>query len=80
MLNNDETLLLLERAKKGDDYAKEKLISFNSPLIKSIVKNTLLRAVLHHATQLHNAHFVRNMLYYRQIVRNEYVRQTELTL
>ena len=45
MLNNDETLLLLERAKKGDDYAKEKLISFNSPLIKSIVKRYLNKGI-----------------------------------
>ena len=45
MLNNDETLLLLEKAKNGDDYAKEKLISFNSPLIKSIVKRYLNKGV-----------------------------------
>ena len=35
MLTNEETFALVEQAKKGDDYAKEKLISFNSPLIKS---------------------------------------------
>lgn len=45
MLNNDETLLLLEKAKNGDDYSKEKLISFNSPLIKSIVKRYLNKGI-----------------------------------
>ena len=45
MLNNDETLLLLEKAKNGDDYSKEKLISFNSPLIKSIVKRYINKGV-----------------------------------
>jgi len=36
---------LLERAKQGDDLAKEQLISFNSPLIKSIVKRYLNKGV-----------------------------------
>lgn len=45
MLNNDETLFLLEKAKNGDDYSKEKLISFNSPLIKSIVKRYLNKGI-----------------------------------
>ncbi|MBQ8615516.1 MAG: SigB/SigF/SigG family RNA polymerase sigma factor [Clostridia bacterium] len=45
MLTNEETFALVEKAKKGDDYAKEKLISFNSPLIKSIVKRYLNKGV-----------------------------------
>lgn len=38
MLTNDETAELLKKAQSGDDYAKEQLITLNSPLIKSIVK------------------------------------------
>jgi len=45
MLTTEETLSLLERAKQGDDLAKEQLISFNSPLIKSIVKRYLNKGV-----------------------------------
>ena len=45
MLTNDETFVLLEQAKNGDDLAKEKLISLNSPLIKSIVKRYLNKGV-----------------------------------
>ena len=45
MLTNEETFALLERAKKGDDLAKEKLISINSPLIKSIVKRYLNKGI-----------------------------------
>ena len=45
MLSNDETFALVEQAKKGDDYAKEKLISINSPLIKSIVKRYLNKGI-----------------------------------
>ena len=45
MLTTDETFALLEQAKKGDDYSKEKLISLNSPLIKSIVKRYLNKGV-----------------------------------
>lgn len=45
MLTNDETFTLLEQAKNGDDLAKEQLISFNSPLIKSIVKRYLGKGV-----------------------------------
>ena len=45
MLTNDETFALLEQAKKGDDLAKEQLISFNSPLIKSIVKRYLNKGI-----------------------------------
>lgn len=45
MLTNDETFALLDEAKKGDDFAKEKLISINSPLIKSIVKRYLNKGI-----------------------------------
>ena len=45
MLTNEETFALLEHAKKGDDYAKEQLISINSPLIKSIVKRYLNKGI-----------------------------------
>ena len=45
MLTTDETFDLLEQAKCGDDSAKEKLISLNSPLIKSIVKRYLNKGV-----------------------------------
>ena len=45
MLTNEETFVLLNRAKNGDDFAKEKLISVNSPLIKSIVKRYLNRGI-----------------------------------
>ena len=45
MLNTDETFDLLNDAKKGDDFAKEKLISMNAPLIKSIVKRYLNKGV-----------------------------------
>ena len=38
MLEHDETVKLIERAQKGDQNAKEKLIIENSPLVKSIVK------------------------------------------
>lgn len=45
MLSNEETFALLEEAKSGNDLAKEKLISLNSPLIKSIVKRYLNRGI-----------------------------------
>ena len=45
MLTNDETFALLDKAKNGDDLAKEQLISFNSPLIKSIVKRYLNKGI-----------------------------------
>lgn len=45
MLTNEETICLVESAKKGDDFAKEKLITINSPLIKSIVKRYLNKGV-----------------------------------
>lgn len=45
MLTNEETFALVIKAKNGDDYAKEKLITFNSPLIKSIVKRYLNKGI-----------------------------------
>lgn len=45
MLSSEETLLLLNEAKNGDDFAKERLITINSPLIKSIVKRYLNKGV-----------------------------------
>ena len=45
MLTNEETFDLLNLAKNGNDFAKEKLISFNSPLIKSVVKRYLNKGV-----------------------------------
>jgi RNA polymerase sporulation-specific sigma factor len=45
MLTNEETFVLIDKAKKGDDFAKEKLISFNSPLIKSVLKRYLNKGV-----------------------------------
>ena len=38
MLDYEETLLLLKKAKNGDERAKESLIQNNSPLVKSIVR------------------------------------------
>ena len=45
MLTNEQTSELLEKAKNGSDSAKEKLITINSPLIKSIVKRYLNKGV-----------------------------------
>ena len=38
MLEYEQTLLLLTKAKQGDEYAKEQLIKHNYPLVKSIVR------------------------------------------
>lgn len=45
MLSVEQTSSLLEQAKRGDDLAKEKLITLNSPLIKSVVKRYLNKGV-----------------------------------
>jgi len=45
MLTNEETFQLINQAQNGDNNAKEKLINFNSPLIKSIVKRYLNKGV-----------------------------------
>ena len=48
--------------------------------VQGVVENTLLRAVFDHTTKIHNAYLVGNMLYNRQIVRNEYVGKPQLLL
>ena len=45
MLSVAETAELLNLAKSGNDLAKEKLITYNSPLIKSIVKRYLNKGI-----------------------------------
>lgn len=45
MLTNEQTQELLIKAKQGSDLAKEQLINYNSPLIKSIVKRYLNKGV-----------------------------------
>lgn len=45
MLSNEETSALVTQAKQGNDFAKEKLITVNSPLIKSVVKRFLNKGV-----------------------------------
>lgn len=45
MLEAGQTLNLLTKAKENDEFAKEKLITENSPLIKSVVKRFLNRGV-----------------------------------
>ena len=45
MLTNEQTAELVELAKTGDDIAKEKLITLNSPLIKSVVKRYLNKGI-----------------------------------
>jgi len=45
MLTTEETSVLIEKAKFGDDLSKEQLINMNSPLIKSIVKRYLNKGV-----------------------------------
>ncbi len=45
MLTTAQTAELLTQAKSGDDSAKEKLITFNSPLIKSVIKRYLNKGI-----------------------------------
>ena len=45
MLTQEQTAELVELAKTGDDLAKEKLITLNSPLIKSVVKRYLNKGI-----------------------------------
>lgn len=45
MLTGSQTAELLVLAKQGDNSAKEKLITFNSPLIKSVIKRYLNRGI-----------------------------------
>ena len=45
MLTGNQTAELLQLAQQGDDSAKEKLITFNSPLIKSVIKRYLNKGI-----------------------------------
>ncbi len=45
MLEAGQTLSLIEKAKENDEFAKEKLIEENSPLIKSVVKRYLNKGI-----------------------------------
>jgi len=45
MLDAGQTLNLIEKAKVNDEFAKEKLIEENSPLIKSVVKRFLNKGI-----------------------------------
>ena len=45
MLDAGQTLSLIEKAKINDEFAKEKLIDENSPLIKSVVKRFLNKGI-----------------------------------
>ena len=45
MSSIDEQSALLLRAKNNDEFAKEKLIVDNSPLIKSVIKRYLNKGV-----------------------------------
>lgn len=45
MLNQDQTILLIEKAQSNDEYAKEKLINENSPLIKSVIKRFVNKGI-----------------------------------
>jgi len=45
MLSHEETISLIKRAKKGDEFAKEELIKTNSPLIKSLIKRYLNKGI-----------------------------------
>ncbi len=45
MLTGEQTAELVELAKSGDEVAKEKLITLNSPLIKSVVKRYLNKGI-----------------------------------
>ncbi len=45
MLSSNQTAELLTLAKHGDDSAKEKLITFNAPLIKSVIKRYINKGI-----------------------------------
>lgn len=45
MLTQEETSVLLERAKQGDEDAKTKLVENNSPLIKSLIKRFIGKGI-----------------------------------
>lgn len=45
MLSNEQTLLLIDKAKQGDEEAKTTLVENNSPLIKSLVKRYIGKGI-----------------------------------
>ena len=45
MLSTEETLILIEKAKQGNEEAKTTLIENNSPLIKSLVKRFINKGI-----------------------------------
>ena len=45
MLTIEETIDLLDQARSGSDLAKEKLITINSPLIKSVIKRYVNKGI-----------------------------------
>ena len=45
MLDFADTLILIDKAQKNDEAAKEKLVNENSPLIKSVVKRYINKGV-----------------------------------
>lgn len=45
MLCNEEINSLVTKAKNGDEYAKEKLLEANSPLIKSLIKRYIGKGI-----------------------------------
>lgn len=45
MLTHEETLNLINQAKNGNELAKEKLVTENSPLIKSLIKRYINKGI-----------------------------------
>ena len=45
MFDKDTTYVLINKAKQGDEESKEKLITENSPLIKSVIKKYLNKGI-----------------------------------
>lgn len=45
MLNQDQTIMLIEQAQENDEFAKEKLVNENSPLIKSVIKRFINKGI-----------------------------------
>lgn len=62
MLSHEDTLLLIKAAQSGDNDAKEKLISENIPLVKSIVKRFRGRLEYDDLMQLGSMGFIKAMM------------------
>lgn len=45
MLNQNQTLMLIAQAQENNEFAKEKLINENSPLIKSVIKRFINKGI-----------------------------------